>query len=89
MTKKKTKASNYIVGLFKENIQNIDTFAINMYYSYYYHAFLKEAKKIEKQEDLEPEDLDYYDELFEMVSQIHILTLENMRDGIEQEEVYH
>ena len=90
MSSKKQKKLSYSVGLFKEAQQNIDTFAINMYYSYYYHAFMKEAEKIEKRsEDLDPEDLDYYDELFDMVSQIHTLTLENMRDGVNEEEVYH
>ena len=47
MSSKKQKKLSYIVGLFKEAQQNIDTFAINMYYSYYYHAFMKEAEKID------------------------------------------
>ncbi len=89
--KKQQKKLSYIVGLFKENQQNIDTFAINLYYSYYYHAFMEEADKLreQKEEDLTPEEVEYYQELFDMVSKIHTLTKEGLQDGTKEEEVFH
>ena len=87
---KKQKRLSYIVGLFKENQQNIDTFGINMYYSYYYHAFMEEADKMREQreEELTPEEVEYYEELFDMVSKIHTLTKDSVQEG-KEEEVFH
>jgi len=86
--KKQPKKLSYIVGIFKENIQNIDTFALNMYYAYYYNLFLEEAKKVQNNEITTVEDADYYEELFDMVSKIHVITKKEAIEGTE-EEVYH
>lgn len=101
MSKKepKTRKLSYIVGLFKENIENIDTFAINMYYSYYYHTIVEELERIETAKlkamlegkdvpDTPAEDLEYFRELFEMVGQMQQLT-RNDRGELDEEEVFH
>ena len=101
MSKKepKTRKLSYIVGLFKENIENIDTFAINMYYSYYYHTIVEELERIETAKlkamlegkdvsDTPAEDLEYFRELFEMVGQMQQLT-RNDKGELDEGEIYH
>jgi len=79
--KKEAKRKSYIVGPFKEAMDNVDTFGTNMYYSYYYHNAIENMIKIEDeyQEALlesdeaakeKIKDLDFYKEVLDMVTDL-------------------
>ena len=81
--KKETKKKSYIVGPFKEAMDNVDTFGTNMYYSYYYHNAIENMIKIEDeyQEALLESDeaaqekiksLDFYKEVLDMVTDLKL-----------------
>ena len=79
--KKEAKKQSYIVGPFKEAMDNVDTFGTNMYYSYYYHNAIENMIKLEGeyQEALlesdeaakeKIKDLDFYKEVLDMVTDL-------------------
>tara|TARA_B100000963_G_C22421877_1_gene578011 strand:- start:41 stop:325 length:285 start_codon:yes stop_codon:yes gene_type:complete len=85
MSKKKKEpeqqSKSYIVGPFKEAMDNIDNFAINMYYSYYYddavQNLIKTEERIEENmtiEDAEKrqEDLEFYQQVLDLVADLKI-----------------
>lgn len=86
MSKKKKKkqeqqSKSYIVGPFKEAMDNVDTFSINMYYSYYYNDAVENLIRIEDKieetmtiEDAEKrrEDLEFYQQVLDMVADLKI-----------------
>ena len=86
MSKKKKeqaqRSNSYIVGPFKEAMDNIDNFAINMYYSYYYNDavenLIKTEERIEENmtvEDTEKkqEDLEFYQQIMDLVADLKII----------------
>jgi delta-aminolevulinic acid dehydratase/porphobilinogen synthase len=77
MSKEKKKKS-YIVGPFKQAMENAETFGVNMYYSYYYQNAIEEiasAESIEVEEGTD-EKSKYYDEILKLISEI--------QSGVEQ-----
>tara|TARA_R110000796_G_C14210864_1_gene393244 strand:+ start:228 stop:512 length:285 start_codon:yes stop_codon:yes gene_type:complete len=80
---KKAKKKSYIVGPFKEAMDNVDIFGTNMYYSYYYHNAIENMIKIEGeyQEALLESDeaaqekiknLEFYKEVLDMVTDLKL-----------------
>lgn len=85
MSKKKKEqaqqSKSYIVGPFKEAMDNVDKFAINMYYSYYYNDAVENLIKTEEKigenmtiEDAEKrqEDLEFYQQVLDLVADLKI-----------------
>tara|TARA_Y100001963_G_C6534118_1_gene332479 strand:- start:158 stop:445 length:288 start_codon:yes stop_codon:yes gene_type:complete len=85
--KKEQKKKSYIVGPFKEAMDNVDAFGTNMYYSYYYHNAIENMIKIQDEYQealLESEEaalekiksLDFYKEVLDMVTDLKLKTEE-------------
>ena len=81
--KREAKKKSYIVGPFKEAMDNVDIFGANMYYSYYYHNAIENMIKIEDEYQealLESEEaaiekiksLDFYKEVLDMVTDLKL-----------------
>jgi len=81
MSKEKKKKS-YFVGPFKEAMDNVDTFGVNMYYSYYYQNAIKEIVSVEELEAPEESDKKskYYEDIIQLITEMQIGTEQN---GIE------
>jgi|TARA_R110002110_G_scaffold121895_1_gene297833 hypothetical protein len=75
MSKEKKKKS-YIVGPFKEAMDNVETFGINMYYSYYYQNAVEEMTGLEEFDATESEKKLNYEEILKLISDI--------QSGVEQ-----
>jgi|TARA_R110002126_G_scaffold138790_2_gene283381 hypothetical protein len=65
---KERKKKSYFVGPFKKAMDNIDTFNINLYYSYYYQDVIQSIIDSENGEVSEEEIEQSYDELLKMIS---------------------
>lgn len=76
--KKKEKQLSYLVGPFKKNLENIDTFAVNMYYTYYYSNVVESLANIEEEQikareegrevpKMDASDAEYYEEILTML----------------------
>jgi|DEB0MinimDraft_10_1074344.scaffolds.fasta_scaffold109214_3 hypothetical protein len=71
---KDKKQLSYLVGPFKKNLENIDTFALNMYYTHYYSTVVESLANIEEEQikareegreppQIEAQDAEYYEEI--------------------------
>tara|TARA_R100001509_G_scaffold126244_1_gene79718 strand:- start:899 stop:1147 length:249 start_codon:yes stop_codon:yes gene_type:complete len=72
MSKKENKKKSYFVGPFKEAMDNIDTFGVNMYYSYYYQNAIEEIVNIEELGSIEDADKKskYYEDIIQLITEL-------------------
>ena len=79
--KKSKKSKSYLVGPFKDVLDRIDTFAINMYFSYYCDTTIEDILNLHEvykidveglEEKMKEEDEAIYQQLLEVMTSLAI-----------------